>query len=129
MRHDCDHEFILIHFFCVYDNIPCYSVLSLFFLSNIKSPLKFMFPFGLDCFILCICAYKMIMGLDYNISLIQNIFLYKFSLIKQVVYEYILIVKFNKQMKHKFSLITTNSISLSTCIGFCITSPKHSSIK
>lgn len=69
------------------------------------------------------------MGLDSNISLIQNIFLYKFSLIKQVVYEYILIVKFNKQVKHKFSLITTNSISLSTCIGFYITSPKHSSVK
>lgn len=84
----------LFTFLCVYDSIPCYSILTLFFPEPIlMSPLKLMFLFGLDCFVLCVCFYKVLVGLCYQSD---TKYLCKFSLIKQVVYEYILVVKFNR---------------------------------
>lgn len=76
-----------------------------------------MFLFGLDCFVLCVCFYKVLVGLCYQSD---TKYLCKFSLIKQVMYEYIL-VKFDKQkqVKHKFSLIA-NPTALSTCMSFCV---------
>lgn len=48
-----------------------------------------MFPFGLNYFVLCMCLYKVMVGLLYQCDI-----KYFMSLTRQVVYEYILIVKF-----------------------------------
>lgn len=108
-------------FLFVYDSIPCYSILTLFFpWAILMSPLKLMIPFGLDCSVLCICFYKVIVGLCYQSD---TKYLCKFSLIKQVVYEYTLIVKFNKQKQVKLIFLNRHSSCPVHLYEFCILPP------